>query len=174
MEAHAPQQRVNVRGCLSRIENGQQVNPAVYGYLHSRKKNQRPIPFGPLVIQELELGLEPVDPLAAVVVSDGDAVDARAHVVQQPLPRRPGLQGRLVGPSSVVAQRSGRVRMEIDLPPPGTAPFPILCTHVSHSGCMTGRPKYVEKQPLILLDDPAHCRALNWLSILKAPPVSRE
>ena len=72
-----------------------------------------------------------VDPLAAVVVGDGDAVDVRIHEPLQPLLRRQlAVNAALPMPMGVVGAR--RVRVKVEFPPACSRIGPLATVIVVH------------------------------------------
>ena len=82
------EQAVDVAGLLAGIEDGEHMRAAACGDLGAREQIERPILSMRLVLQAVHGRLEPIDPLAGIVIGDRDAVDARPHEIKQPVSRR--------------------------------------------------------------------------------------
>ena len=82
-----PSKSVNVRGVLRGIENGQNMNTTVDGYLNTGKQVEFSIALRLITPQFRQRIFETINPCPGVVIGNGNTVNFSRHKVQEPFLR---------------------------------------------------------------------------------------
>ena len=81
---HGPEQAGYIGTCTVWVEQGQKMAAALHRELHAGKQDKGPEAWPGLLLHPLVGRLQAIDPIAAVVVGDRDAVDTGGHELTQP------------------------------------------------------------------------------------------